>query len=58
MSTFIGAGGASSLLSFAVCIAPLIGLILGSVRGFAYGFIAGIIGTFVLLPFGGGFLDA
>jgi len=54
MSTFIGAGGASSLLSFAVCIAPLIGLILGSVRGFAYGFIAGIIGSFVLLPFGGG----
>ena len=54
MSTFIGAGGVTSALSFAVCIAPLIGLILGSVRGFAYGFIAGIIGTFVLLPFGGG----
>lgn len=54
MSTFIGAGGVASALSFAVCIAPLIGLILGSVRGFAYGFIAGIIGTFVLLPFGGG----
>ncbi|MCK5264182.1 MAG: hypothetical protein KAR03_01120 [Candidatus Thorarchaeota archaeon] len=54
MSTFIGGGGVSSLLSFAVCIAPLIGLILGSVRGFAYGFLAGIIGTFVLLPFGGG----
>lgn len=54
MSTFIGGGGVSSLLSFAVCIAPLIGLILGSIRGLAYGFIAGIIGTFVLLPFGGG----
>ncbi|MGY5873220.1 MAG: hypothetical protein RTV72_13300 [Candidatus Thorarchaeota archaeon] len=54
MSTFIGAGGVSSLLSFAVCIAPLIGLILGSVRGLAYGFIAGIIATFILLPFGGG----
>ena len=54
MSTFIGAGGVSSLLSFAVCIAPLLGVILGSVRGFAYGFIAGIIGTIVLLPFGGG----
>ncbi len=54
MSTFIGAGGVSSALSFAVCIAPLLGFILGSVRGFAYGFIAGIIGTFVLLPFGGG----
>jgi hypothetical protein len=54
MSTFIGAGGVSSALSFAVCIAPLIGMLLGSVRGFAYGFIAGIIGTMVLLPFGGG----
>jgi hypothetical protein len=54
MSTFIGSGGVSSLLSFAVCISPLLGVILGSVRGFAYGFIAGIIGTIVLLPFGGG----
>ncbi|MGY5880425.1 MAG: hypothetical protein RTV31_09240 [Candidatus Thorarchaeota archaeon] len=54
MSAFIGAGGVASALSFAVCIAPLIGLILGSVRGLAYGFIAGIIATFVLLPFGGG----
>ncbi|MFX1484966.1 MAG: hypothetical protein ACFFCP_17450 [Promethearchaeota archaeon] len=54
MSTFIGAGGVTSALSFAVCIAPLIGIILGSVRGFAFGFIAGIVGTIVLLPFGGG----
>lgn len=54
MSTFIGAGGITSALSFAVCITPLLGFILGSARGFAYGFIAGIIGTFVLLPFGGG----
>jgi len=54
MSTFIGAGGVTSALSFAVCIAPLLGLILGSVRGFAYGFLAGVLGTFVLLPFGGG----
>jgi hypothetical protein len=54
MSTFIGAGGISSTLSFAVCIAPLIGVILGSSRGFAYGLIAGIVATFVLLPFGGG----
>ena len=54
MSAFIGVGGATSALSFAVCIAPLLGFILRSVRGFAYGFIAGIVGTFVLLPFGGG----
>ena len=54
MSTFIGAGGISSALSFAVCVAPLIGFLLGAVRGFAYGFIAGIVGTLVLLPFGGG----
>lgn len=54
MSAFIGAGGVTSALSFAVCIAPLIGLILGSMRGLAYGFVAGIIGTFTLLPFGGG----
>ena len=54
ISAFIGAGGVTSALSFAVCIAPLLGLILGSVRGFAYGFLAGVLGTFVLLPFGGG----
>jgi len=54
MSTFIGAGGVSSLLSFAVCIAPLLGIVLGSVRGFAYGFIAGILATIVLLPINGG----
>ena len=54
MSTFIGAGGVSSLLSFAVCIAPLLGLVLGSIRGFAYGFIAGILATIVLLPINGG----
>jgi len=54
MSTFIGAGGVSSLLSFSVCIAPLLGIMLGSVRGFAYGFIAGILATIVLLPINGG----
>lgn len=54
MSTFIGAGGVTSALSFAVCIAPLLGIILGSIRGLAYGLIAGVVGTFVLLPFGGG----
>ena len=54
MSTFIGGGGVSSLLSFAVCIAPLLGIILGSIRGFAYGFIAGIVATLVLIPINGG----
>ncbi|MFW9788993.1 MAG: hypothetical protein ACFFE2_04795 [Candidatus Thorarchaeota archaeon] len=54
MSTFIGAGGVVSALSFAVCITPLFGIILGSRRGLAYGAIAGILGTLVLLPFGGG----
>ncbi len=54
MSTFIGAGGVASALSFAVCITPLFGMILGGLRGFAYGAIAGVIGTIVLLPFGGG----
>jgi len=54
MSGFIGAAGLSSILSFAICVAPLLGIILGPWRGFGFGFIAGIVGTIVSLPLGGG----
>lgn len=54
MSGFIGAAGLSSILSFAICIAPLLGIILGPWRGFGFGFIAGIVATIVSLPFAGG----
>ena len=54
MSGFIGAAGLSSILSFAICIAPLLGIILGPWRGFGFGLIAGIVATIVSLPFGGG----
>lgn len=54
MSGFIGAAGFSSLLSFAICVAPLIGIILGPWRGFGFGIIAGIVATMISLPIGGG----
>ncbi|MFW9960700.1 MAG: hypothetical protein ACFFDV_06765 [Candidatus Thorarchaeota archaeon] len=54
MSGFIGAAGLSSILSFAICVAPIIGIIMGPWRGFGFGLIAGIIATIVSLPFGGG----
>ena len=54
MSGFIGAAGFSSLLSFAICVAPLIGIILGPWRGFGFGLIAGIVATVVSVPIGGG----
>jgi hypothetical protein len=54
MSGFIGAAGLSSILSFAICVAPLIGIILGPWRGFGFGLVAGIVGTIISLPFGGG----
>jgi hypothetical protein len=54
MSGFIGAAGLSSILSFAICVAPLLGIILGPWRGFGFGFIAGIVATIVSLPFAGG----
>jgi hypothetical protein len=54
MSGFIGAAGLSSILSFAICVAPLLGIILGPWRGFGFGLIAGIIATMISLPFGGG----
>ncbi|TFH01250.1 MAG: hypothetical protein E4H14_18780 [Candidatus Thorarchaeota archaeon] len=51
MSAFIGAAGLSSILSFAICIAPLLGIILGPWRGFGFGLVAGIVATIVTLPF-------
>jgi hypothetical protein len=54
MSGFIGVGGVSSLLSFAICVAPIIGIILGPLRGFGFGLIAGIIGTIISVPIGRG----
>lgn len=54
MSGFIGAAGLSSILSFAICIAPLLGIILGPWRGFGFGVIAGLLATIVSLPIGGG----
>ncbi|MFW9963410.1 MAG: hypothetical protein ACFFCX_07595 [Candidatus Sifarchaeia archaeon] len=54
MSGFIGVAGLSSILSFAICVAPLIGIILGPWRGFGFGLIAGIVATMVSLPIGGG----
>lgn len=54
MSGFIGAAGFSSILSFAICVAPLIGIVLGPWRGFGFGLIAGVAATLVSLPIGGG----
>ena len=54
MSGFIGAAGLSSILSFAICVAPLIGIILGPWRGFGFGLVAGIVATIISLPIGGG----
>ena len=52
MSGFVGAGGVTSLLSFAIIIAPLFGLLLGPTRGFVFGLIAGVLAYIVTLPFG------
>jgi hypothetical protein len=46
LSAFIGA---ASIISFAICIAPIIGIILGPLRGFAFGLMAGVLATFVLM---------
>ena len=56
MSGFIGAAGFSSILSFAICVAPLIGILLGPWRGFGFGLIAGFVATIVTLPIGGVYL--
>ncbi|MHA1965943.1 MAG: hypothetical protein ACW97G_15300 [Candidatus Thorarchaeota archaeon] len=46
LSAFIGA---ASIISFAICIAPIIGIILGPLRGFAFGLMGGILATIVLM---------
>ena len=46
LSAFIGA---ASIISFAICIAPIIGIILGPLRGFAFGLIGGVLATIVLM---------
>lgn len=51
MSQFIGAGS-GSILSFAICIAPLFGLVLGPRYGFVFGGIAAILATIVSIQFG------
>ena len=52
MSGFLGAGGITSVLSFAVIIAPLFGLLLGPTRGFVFGLIGGLLAYMVTLSFG------
>ena len=46
LSAFIGA---ASIISFAICIAPIFGIILGPVRGFAFGLIGAILATILLM---------
>ncbi len=46
LSAFIGA---ASIISFAICIAPIIGIILGPLRGFVFGLIGGVLATIVLM---------
>ena len=46
LSAFIGA---ASIISFAICIAPIIGIILGPVRGFVFGLMGGILATILLM---------
>jgi hypothetical protein len=46
LSAFIGA---ASIISFAICIAPIIGIILGPLRGFAFGLMGGVLATLVLM---------
>ena len=46
LSAFIGA---ASIISFAICIAPIIGIVLGPIRGFAFGLIGGILAAILLM---------
>jgi len=46
LSVFIGA---ASMISFAICIVPIIGIILGPLRGFAFGLMGGVLATMVLM---------
>ncbi|MFX1263458.1 MAG: hypothetical protein ACFFAZ_15360 [Promethearchaeota archaeon] len=56
MSQFIGPAGSGSILSFAICIAPLFGLVLGPRYGFVFGLIAGLLATIVSIQFTGLYL--
>lgn len=56
MSQFIGPAGSGSILSFAICIAPLFGLVLGPRYGFVFGLIAGLLATIVSIQFAGLYL--
>jgi len=46
LSAFIGA---ASIISFAICIAPIIGIVLGPLRGFVFGLIGGVLATMLLM---------
>ena len=46
LSAFIGA---ASIISFAICIAPIIGIVLGPLRGFAFGLIGGVLAAILLM---------
>jgi hypothetical protein len=46
LSVFIGA---ASIISFAICVAPIIGIILGPLRGFVFGLIGGILAAILLM---------
>ncbi|MGV9169217.1 MAG: hypothetical protein ACOC38_04660 [Promethearchaeia archaeon] len=54
LSGFLAAAGSTSIISLAITIAPLFGIVLGPSRGGAFGLIAGVLATFVSLPIGGG----
>jgi hypothetical protein len=46
LSAFIGA---ASIISFAICIAPIMGIILGPLRGFVFGLIGGVLAAILLM---------
>jgi len=46
LSAFIGA---ASIISFAICIAPIMGIILGPIRGGVFGLLGGILAAILLM---------
>jgi hypothetical protein len=46
LSAFIGA---ASIISFAICIAPIMGIVLGPLRGFVFGLIGGVLAAMLLI---------
>lgn len=46
LSAFIGA---ASIISFAICIAPIMGIVLGPLRGFVFGLIGGLLAAIILM---------